>query len=422
MPGLTALMTGARRATLLLGFAAPLCIAAQGSARAYYVSPSGSDSGPGTAAKPWRSTARVRSAALAPGSQVLFRRGGTWRTQLVVERSGRAGQPIVVGAYGGGAMPRFTASECIKIKGSFVVVTGLHADRCRRAGITVQGDNVTVRGSRATRNMAGIEVDDSSSRARITRNAVINNNRMEVDTPGGHNDHGAFGILLHGDSTVVDHNVIRGSDAHSYDYGRDGAAIEIYGASRNRIIGNIAVDNQTFTELGDRRSTGNVFIANVVRSRLATSTFLITKGGQSGYGPITGTRAYHNTVVLTGGQSQGFVCSSGCTRSILRLRNNIIQARWKVGYADGPVDEDYNLYAGGQAQFRRGAHSRYGNPRFVARASGNFRLLPTSPAVDRGLGGLTTRDQRGRVVPQVGRVGGRVAPDLGAYERTIWSP
>ena len=36
------------------------------------------------------------------------------------------------------------------------------------------------------------------------------------------------------------------------------------------------------------------------------------------------------------------------------MRNNIIQAVWKVGYADAPFDEDNNLYSGGKLQFTKG--------------------------------------------------------------------
>ena len=315
----------------------------------------------------------------------------------MIERSGTRANPIIIGAYGSGPAPRITASDCIKVKGSYVVVQALAVDHCTRAGVTVQGDYVVVRGIWTTRNIAGIEVDDTSTGARITHNVVAANNRMNRNTPGGDDDHGAFGILLHGDRTLVDHNRITGSDAASYDYGRDGAAVEIYGARWNRIHANIAIDNQAFTELGDSRSVGNVYTSNVVRSRLATSAFIITTAS------VRATKAFHNTVVMTGSRGQGFVCS-GCSAAILQLRNNIIHARWKVGYAGGTVDEDYNLFSGGILQFNRGTHSRVSSPGFVSAT--NLRLRATSPAVDRGVPGLVrveTADLDGfqRALPRV---------------------
>lgn len=406
----------ARRPSFLAVTAAAvtsLAGAASASATTYYVSPTGSDNGPGTAARPWQTLSHVRAAALAPGARVLLRRGATWREQLVMDRSGTSTNPIVIGAYGVGAAPRITESACVKIKGSYVVVQALAVDHCTRAGVTVQGDHVLVRGIWTTHNIAGIEVDDTSSGSRISHNIVAANNRMNRNTPGGSDDNGAFGILLHGDHTLVDHNRITGSDAASYDYGRDGAAVEIFGARWNRIHANIAIDNQAFTELGNSGSVNNVYTSNVVRSRLATSAFIVTTGS------VLGTKAFHNTVVMTGSQGQGFVCS-GCSGAVLQLRNNIIQARWKVGYAGGSVDEDYNLFSGGILQFNRGAHSRVGAPRFVS--TSDLRLLSTSPAVDRGLPGLVRADARGRRVPLLGRLGSTARPDLGAYERTTTSP
>jgi hypothetical protein len=48
------------------------------SATTFYVSPTGSDSASGTQSQPWRSVDRVSRAALQPGDQVLFKRGGTY--------------------------------------------------------------------------------------------------------------------------------------------------------------------------------------------------------------------------------------------------------------------------------------------------------------------------------------------------------
>ena len=190
-------------------------------------------------------------------------------------------------------------------------------------------------------------------------NRLVDNNRMSVlTTTSSSDDAGAFGILVHGDDNDISANTISGSDAFSYDYGRDGAAVEIYGGIGNRIHHNVAVDNDAFTELGDPRSANNTFAYNLVRSSLDTSTFLVTRGASSSYGPVLGTSVYNNTVVMTGASSQGFICHAGCSASILSLKNNIIQAVAKVGYADAPFDEGYNVYSGGQRQFTVGQHVR----------------------------------------------------------------
>jgi hypothetical protein len=67
---------------------------------------------------------------------------------------------------------------------------------------------------------------------------------MSVLTPTPTNDDcGAFGVLLSGDRTEVAYNTISGSDAFSYDYGRDGSAIEVYGGQANFIHDNLGIDN-----------------------------------------------------------------------------------------------------------------------------------------------------------------------------------
>ena len=118
---------------------------------------------------------------------------------------------------------------------------------------------------------------------------------------------------MNGDRNEVAHNTISGSDTFSYDYGRDGAAVEIYGGQGNSIHHNVAVDNHAFSELGDPRTRDNTFGYNLVFSSLPDSTFLVTRGGQDGHGPVANTRLINNTVVMTGPGSQGFVCHGGCT-------------------------------------------------------------------------------------------------------------
>ncbi len=71
-------------------------------ARDYYVAPTGSDSAAGTEQAPWRTVARVNSAALAPGDVVRFAGGGVWHAMLAPAASGTAAAPITFGTYGSG--------------------------------------------------------------------------------------------------------------------------------------------------------------------------------------------------------------------------------------------------------------------------------------------------------------------------------
>jgi hypothetical protein len=58
---------------------------------------------------PWRSLDKVNAAELRSGDKVMFKRGDTWRGQLVPQ-NGREGAPVYYGAYGEGKMPRLLGS------------------------------------------------------------------------------------------------------------------------------------------------------------------------------------------------------------------------------------------------------------------------------------------------------------------------
>lgn len=389
-------------------------------AQTYFVdSERGDDAGAGTSAEEaWRTLNRVNDATLRPGDRVLLRRGGSWTGTLRIDRSGSKRAAIVVTSYGRGQLPVVRGgSSCVELRGSYLVVRNVHADDCRWAGIAVWGSYNKIERSLITRNAAGIHVRSSGVGTRIIRNRLVDNDKMSVLTQRPtDDDSGAFGVLLEGDGSEVAYNTISGCDAFSYDYGRDGAAVEVYGGRRNRIHHNLALDNDAFAELGNPRSERNTYWVNVIRSSLPRSTFLVTRGARSRLGPVLRTTALHNTVVLTGATSQGVVCHAGCSPNILTLRNNIIQAVWKVGFADGPFAEGNNLFSGGALEFTQRTSSRIGNPLFRNLSRGNLRLRPSSPAIDAGAAVGIPRDFDGRRIPADGDGDGVALPDLGAFE------
>jgi Right handed beta helix region/Bacterial Ig domain len=82
---------------------------------AYFVSPGGNDSNPGTSqSAPWHTIKRVNSAHLRPGDVVYFRSGGWWRDTLKPPIGGKAEAPITFAAYGSGPQPVISGSDLIR--------------------------------------------------------------------------------------------------------------------------------------------------------------------------------------------------------------------------------------------------------------------------------------------------------------------
>jgi hypothetical protein len=84
-------------------------------------------------------------------------------------------------------------------------------------------------------------------------------------------------------------------------------------------------------------------------------------------------------------------------------------ARGDALQADAPFDEAHDVFFGRVSGVRLGPHSIAANPGFRNLRTGNFRLLPSSPAIGRGVPLGFLRDLVGTRVP-------RAAPDAGCFE------
>jgi hypothetical protein len=405
----------------------------------------GNDGNAGTSpSQAWRTLGQVNTAWLAAGDSLLLRRGCVWNGPLNIGWQGSATAPIVVGAYGAGELPVIqsgtTNVDAVFVTGSYIVLDGLWTraiapQRDPNCGNTAVGQISgfrfagsaaynTLQNSRATDLTEGVKIEQSSHHNTITRSVFANNAMMAQLTTSPGDDYGAFGANVHGDDNEIAYNEFSGSDACSYDYTRDGSAVEIYGGQRNNVHHNRSTNNETFTELGYPRSADNRFAYNVVTSALTNSTFLVTRGASDGFGPVTRTKAYNNTVYLTGSNATAVVCAGGCSPDILTLKNNIIWSDYQVAWVDQPFDEGYNIYwkADGAPIFKMAAMSptsKRANPSFAGASvtAPNFHLVDGSPAVDFGstesAGAGYTIDYDGLSVPSGTGV------DAGAYEHAL---
>jgi hypothetical protein len=82
----------------------------------YYVdAKNGNDGNSGTSpTSAWKSLERVGGFQFQPGDSVLFKRGEIWREQLNFPSSGAEGRPIVLDAYGAGALPVISGADLVQ--------------------------------------------------------------------------------------------------------------------------------------------------------------------------------------------------------------------------------------------------------------------------------------------------------------------
>ena len=407
---------------------------ASAAATTYYVSAAGNDSNSGTSSlTPWKSLAKVNSKVLAPGDTVSFRRGDTWTGGIVTTQSGTSTAPITLNGYGSGNQPTITGGKsgnCIRINGNYTTIDGLRGVSCGYAGISVTGDRDTVRNSSASNNAVGIKSGTGSDFGKYTGNTLANNNIMNVKTLGSYcgtaqavncsDDSGAFGMLINGNDNEISGNTISGSNGYSYDYNRDGSAVEIYNGNRNNIHHNLAVDNNNFSEIGRSSGTadGNIFRYNLVRSTCGAdcseSSGLIARGTGTSFGPTNGTIFEFNTVYLNGPQSQAVVCHASCPSSTV-IRANILAGVQNSLWINGSGWTEKQNVLNGPINFTRNSTSSTAPAAFV-NAPGDLHLTASSPAIDRAGTSISTFDLAGKAVPQNGDCAGTAVADSGAYE------
>jgi hypothetical protein len=418
-------------ALVVLFITLPSSILKAQTSQIYYVDCSGSDNNSGlSATSAWATLAKVSGLNLGAGDQILLKRGCTWSGQTLVLGTNKNG--AYIGNYGSGALPvisnNVSGKKSVEILGLNITIDGINAVGVAPTVASGCGNNPVghivgfdfkngaagniLKNSNASGLYAGVYLESGSHNNIIKNNTFTNNIMMSpLDTTAG-NDAGAFGVLIWGDDNEISYNTISGSDACSYDYGRDGSVVEIYGGQRNSIHHNTTSQSNAFTELGNSRSADNTFAYNLFTSDQASSIFLNTRGSGT-YGPVYRTKAYNNTAYLTGASSQGVVCS-GCGTSILTLKNNIIAAKWKIGYANAPFDESNNIYWLGSVtnQLPISSTSFITDPKFVNAGAGDFHLQAGSPAINSGSGESLTA---GFTVDLAGAAVGN-PPERGVYE------
>lgn len=407
--------------------------------RVFYVDPAGSNTNDGlSTGAPWATVAKVTNTLLYPGDQVLFKRGGTWSGNLVVSGSGMPNSPITISAYGTGTLPIISgggssgtagATRPCEVFGSFVVIDSLELRGASDVGVFVNGTDCAVQNCIVRWGAYGIEQTAQAARIDILYNTIIDVN-VGVIGAGVNDDTGAQAVLLYGDSAEVAYNTISGSYYTSPDYGLDGSAIEIYDTTNAVVHHNTASECVVFAEMGGTASLNNVFYDNVFVCTLGGSNGFTVHGANyidnspNPFGPVQGTRVYHNTIVLTNTTTGGvgiWVSPNGevdCQNNIFSVAGSSSMA--SLYPTNRTITEAGNVFwntSGNTGNYVMptgsiDATSTIADPLFVNPPT-DLHLQVGSPAIDRGADLGYTTDIAGNPRNQ------NAAPDAGAYEGAI---
>jgi parallel beta-helix repeat protein len=451
-----------RIALLLLVAGTALSLPARAAADTYYVASDGSDGAAGTESNPWRTLQHAADSVSA--GDTVFVGDGTYRG-FTINRSGTPSAWLVFrnaeGAHpqidGGGATAHVVTFDSVhdvklwgfRIRGANAFLgAGVEVDFSSNIGVSgnaisdnqdigvhvYQSTNVNVMNNWIHDNAIGIEVKYGGAGVRIINNRIYDNTSMVINDGAGGNDSGAVGVnfLKTSGPTLAQGNVLWNNRARSHDYGYDGGAWEIYGASNVTITGNVSYNNETVLETGTDsgkdcannefsrnvawgastaplgnavgltlRCATNMLVANNTFSDIDWWVFNVNLGG--GFADsVAGLRIVNN--IVTQSDSKIYAIGSGLPGSVV-IDHNLAYSYGGYGIASvagrGTTSSmaTFNDWTGYEA------HGVQADPRYADRWDHDYHLPGSSPAINAGV-----------PIPGVtdGFLGG--APDLGAYE------
>jgi hypothetical protein len=424
--------------------------------RKFYIDPSGSNSNAGTSsAAAWQNwtavTSYVSGPGFQPGDRILFKRGVQHNTTngCFVNMDGAAGNPIVIGAYGTGTPPVIantgvtlvdgvdtaTYSTCffVEATASYITIRDL---KCANGAvgnifenaIQVVGTNVTIDNCEITGAGYGVWLGDSNGTSinAIVQNCYIHDLTMvRNNTSNPDDDYGAIGVVCSGSDLIVRRNTITNVIARSYDYGNDGAGIELWRTVNNlRAYHNFVDNTANFTEFGgiNTDTVNNITFDHNIICRLSGLVGYFHNGGSNfALGSLSNVKFINNVVYVPNTSTTpmvqvfGFSSADGAW---LTIRNNIFSINyisdWDVTSTN--YTHSNNLYSYTSGTFRTGylasANEYQGNPLFVHGPGRDFRLLTGSAALGRGmpvsgyLTDYTGTDFTADATPDIGAVQG----------------
>lgn len=440
------------RATLRAAPASDEIVAA---GRVFYVSPGGSDSNPGTVARPWKTIGKATRTLRA--GDVVYIMAGTYREWVLLDdqaNSGTAAQPIVYRAYPGHqpVLDGSTVGNAYRglieiVRTNHIEISGLTIRNSRVAGIHVRGSQgITLKQNRIERSKSSGIGAWRSSDIVAEGNVLVD---CRIDPTGGNE------MLTMASVTrfSVHYNEIYWTDRDCcgstaginlkeassqgwvignrlHDLPSTGIYIDGWegGNHDHHIADNSIYNANTGIALGSERggTLSNVYVYNNVIHHMLFCGIRFQDVAQDGL--RENIHIYHNTIVGSYGHGgAGILVGTYNVRNIV-LTNNVIHFGPDTtcgqikAYKPSAITSANNLVYGPKlpssdprlVEVTQGTITA--DPRFVDAAHRNFHLRADSPARDRGAKVDLDRDHEG--VPRP--IG--AAYDIGAYEYRIVGP
>lgn len=360
---------------------------AQNLVNTYYVSPSGSDSNPGTQAQPWQSIQKAANVAVA-GDMVIVA-AGNYTERVRVTHSG-----ITFKAQGNVTMQGITIAANNTTFDGFYVLNSTSNE----GGIEIKSDKNTIRNNKVEgATMVGILVQGND-------NLVENNEIWGTLQRGTESWRDADGIRF-----FKDGNVIRGNYIHDISPGQNPTAhIDCFQTWDDAVRGtatNTLIENNLCDMIVDQNNPDGY--AHIGGGNIDAPINLVVRDnvfiGQHGLFIWSATNAEvtHNTFIgyLNPNyidQYNSLAITLYSNASTVTFQNNIIYNMWKhvVRIDGGSVAGGGNLVyrSDGKMPYNDSAYDNsddlWGvNPLFLNPAAGDFHLKATSPACSGGLGG-----------------------------------
>lgn len=407
-------------------------------AATYYVSPSGSDTNPGSEALPWRTIQKAAS-TLVPGDICLVEEG-TYLENVSITRSGLIGAPIVFKSR----IPLKALIEgAVTITGNYVILDGFKIKLLDGSGfgISITGSNNEVTKCLATTDSTKLGLNNTGVGVSGNFNKICGNYVEKVCIGYGISgdshlveNNEAYGLRLNGNCGDVDYmrffgsnHIIRNNYFHGINLAEVGSAhVDCFQTFDNGgpsyAISNVVIENNYCSNAAQgmmlegklyKQSRGLIVRNNIFRNCGAWCVCLVD---------IADARFYNNTCDTTGGL-HGIWCRGNGNVASCEFKNNIIYGTGTLygvfetatiidGTPDAPGKNNL-LFRPGVTISGYSLDIKNQDPLFLNRELGDYRLKAGSPAIDSGIAiqsWISPEDKLGNPRPS-----GK-GWDIGAYE------